>query len=158
MVRRFFCPGRNEHPEFLSCHKGCCEWCGLTSVSEIEAYVIRDFIAREGLSMNPAMTPGACVFLADGACGIYPARPVICRTQGLVLTQDNDGPVSSCPKCFAGMKASAVPAHYILDVAKIAGNLMRLNLAFCMAKGMAEKAGRRIQLREICKNAGSRIC
>lgn len=72
--------------ERLKCKKGCADCCtdDLT-VLEVEAANIR---ARYPTLLANGMPhpPGGCAFLDDlRACRIYPARPYICRTQGLPL-------------------------------------------------------------------------
>ena len=86
----------------LKCKQGCSACCHQRfSVFSIEADHIKNWFAalsesekksllenwREDLSLrSPDDKTLACVFLDDkGACTIYPARPLICRTQGLPL-------------------------------------------------------------------------
>lgn len=73
--------------EDLACKVGCDSCCvdGLTVLS-VEAEAILEHLEERGLSATPAPRPGGCVFLDDkGACTIYEARPVVCRTHGLPL-------------------------------------------------------------------------
>ena len=69
----------------LRCGPGCTECCqdDLT-VFDVEALRIRAEFP-EVLAAMPAPV-GRCAFLdADNRCRIYPARPYVCRTQGLPL-------------------------------------------------------------------------
>lgn len=89
------------------------------------------------------------MFLKDDACAIYPARPIICRTQGLPMGFSESSSIDVCPLNFTGTPVSSIDKKYVLDAGKIAENLMRLNLAYCMAKGEMNKAGDRINLAEL---------
>lgn len=71
----------------IACTRGCSSCCveGL-SVLSVEAEAIARFLEEEGLSRAPSPPPGGCAFLdEEGACTIYEARPVVCRTHGLPL-------------------------------------------------------------------------
>ncbi len=76
----------------LTCRAGCSACCQVElEVSEVEAAPIE----RALRALSPAARArlaervpraGACVMLEpDGRCAIYPARPLVCRTQGLPL-------------------------------------------------------------------------
>ena len=85
-VDRRTAPLARRHGARLRCARGCTACCqdDLT-VLEVEAHRIRAHAGDRlaGLAPHP---PGACAFLdPDGACRIYPARPYVCRTQGLPL-------------------------------------------------------------------------
>ncbi|MFQ3621493.1 MAG: YkgJ family cysteine cluster protein [Spirochaetales bacterium] len=85
----------NLHKSYLSCRRGCCECCTEISVLAIEAYSILRGVEGEllpeagkeaGTEENYDIPSGNCVFLdTEGACRIYPFRPLICRTHGLPL-------------------------------------------------------------------------
>jgi Fe-S-cluster containining protein len=69
----------------LACARGCARCCtaGLTVLS-VEAEAIVAHLEEHGISARPAPPPGGCDFLdAEGACTIYDARPVVCRSHGL---------------------------------------------------------------------------
>jgi len=71
----------------LACARGCASCCaGGLSVLGVEAVAIEHHLATEGFSAQPSPPPGGCAFLdAAGACTIYEARPLLCRTHGLPL-------------------------------------------------------------------------
>ncbi len=74
-----------SHGPRLKCRRGCADCCrdDLTVFTVEAERIRRDFPAV--LTQAPR-TPGACAFLNDGSsCRIYPARPYVCRTQGLPL-------------------------------------------------------------------------
>ncbi len=105
-VDAFFAAVLQRHPTQLQCQQGChgCCQAGL-SVSAIEAAAIRDYLRslplddrarlkallQAGTSSNRtapahAARNASCALLTqDGLCTIYPARPLVCRSQGLPL-------------------------------------------------------------------------
>jgi len=56
---------------------------------------------------NKPRNPLACAFLRENRCTIYPARPIICRTQGAPLRiQEKTGErIDACPLNFDGGKS-----------------------------------------------------
>lgn len=78
----------------LECHKGCSKCCEVErTVFSLEALVIKQYLQeltqKERQELKAALTKGPhnqhhCAFLKDGACLIYPVRPLICRSHGLV--------------------------------------------------------------------------
>jgi uncharacterized protein len=80
------------HGQRLQCAKGCAGCCvDDLSVFAVEAARIQRQ-AAEVLTQAPGPA-GACAFLdAEGACRIYPARPYVCRTQGLPLRWIDEAP------------------------------------------------------------------
>lgn len=79
--------------EPIACRRGCATCCqdDLT-VWGLEAEAIADHVRNSAiqLAVHPA---GACALLDDtGACQVHPVRPYVCRSQGAVLTwQEDDG-------------------------------------------------------------------
>jgi Fe-S-cluster containining protein len=105
------------HAERLACRAGCASCCvDELTVTEVEADRIRSW-AGETLRGATAHAEGACPFLdGDARCRIYPARPQVCRTQGLPLRwfeEDEDEEIverrAICPLNLAG------PALELLD-------------------------------------------
>lgn len=74
------------HGQRLQCRRGCSDCCvDDVGIFEVEARRIRHEVG-EDLRGEVAGPAGGCAFLdPDGACRIYPARPYVCRTQGLPL-------------------------------------------------------------------------
>ncbi|MCA2959808.1 MAG: YkgJ family cysteine cluster protein [Silvanigrellales bacterium] len=67
-----------------------------------------------------------CVFLSDGLCGVYEARPILCRTQGSPLQlKKDDGKgnvtleVDACPLNFQTPGSLPPPAEW-LDLERLA--------------------------------------
>lgn len=108
----------------LQCKKGCSSCCqpGLT-VFSVERLAIRQWLEERPelvakLKAQPA-NPKACSFLdAEGACQIYPVRPIICRTQGLPLSfKVNERTQRDvCPLNFEKDDVLALPTDGVLNL------------------------------------------
>ncbi len=101
----------------LACDRGCHACCapGLT-VAAVEAAAIAAWRATHPEAVVAGARWGAtrCAFLAaDGACAIYPVRPLVCRTQGLPIAL-NDGQLTACTLNFRD-GLTALPAGDRLD-------------------------------------------
>jgi hypothetical protein len=53
---------------------------------------------------------------------------------------------SSCRLNFEGRDLAVLPGAHVLDTAAVTENLMRLNMAFCMAAGRRELASQRFTM------------
>jgi hypothetical protein len=128
----------------LGCH-GCCAP-GL-SVSRIERENIAAFLRErpelvEALRANEAANPHqgerCSLLLASGACGIYEARPIICRTHGTPIeaprASDTDEdprklPVyrDVCPLNFEDVDLASLETRDVLRLATLDLILATLN-------------------------------
>jgi len=119
----------HKYGEFISCKKGCSECCILESVFPVDAFIIYSAIASGSIdheSLSFQETPGKCVFLKEGLCSIYSARPVICRTHGYpVFVQ---GKTDFCPENFKNLKT--IDSEYILDLENLNKALASINIIF----------------------------
>ncbi len=106
-VDQFFAKNSNG----LTCSKGCSKCCEVDrTVFGIEAQVLIDSIEnldeqayqnlKNELKSSHAKELGHCAFLKDGACLVYEARPLICRSHGLVHLRES-GP-HHCELNFEG--------------------------------------------------------
>ena len=138
----------------MACKKGCSACCELHAVCALEAHVIAAHCGKKSMA-RPAQkrrTRKWCVMLRRGECMIYPARPVICRTHGLVISLDRGSKAcSSCYLNFSGRDTATMPASHVFDAAAITTNLMRLNMAFCMATGHAALASERFTMEQVLR-------
>ena len=95
----------------LACRKGCAQCCvaGL-SVLPVEALAIEAHAAATGARAPAPRSDGHCAFLDDtGACSIYAARPVLCRTHGLAMRgAAEQGPG---PRLFRVVDPGDAPQH-----------------------------------------------
>nr|WP_258539282.1 YkgJ family cysteine cluster protein [Dissulfurirhabdus thermomarina] len=130
---------RERYGRFIACRRGCHDCCTELSVFPVEAAALADAFAR--MPPGPAREavaaagPGGCPLLVDGACALYEARPVICRTQGLPLLLD-DAPseagaapaVAFCPRNFRGVTDLAGDA--VISLRRLNTALAAVNLRF----------------------------
>jgi Fe-S-cluster containining protein len=142
---------RAAYPNEIACRKGCGICCELQSVNRIEAHIINLYIIDTANAANTDFlsggadnsSPHTCPFLRDQSCAVYPARPIICRTHGLILrsTEFAQTQAASCPYNFPSIHPNDVPPELTADVDLITKNLANLNLAFCMVTGIDVRDG-----------------
>jgi hypothetical protein len=156
--------------ESLACRSGCAGCCQRSlSVSAVEAASIRCWIQEHGLA--PREGEGACFISpltivdpdqaepcamldSGGACRIYPARPIICRTHGLpVAVPDPQGgrQGDTCPLNFTqdgGL--GVVPSEDFLDLTTLDVVLVAIDLRFTQAAGRTP--GERTSLAELSRS------
>lgn len=138
----------------IACRRGCSSCCvdGLTVLS-VEAAAIERLARERGLSAAPSPPPGGCAFLdGDGACTVYDARPVVCRTHGLPLKM-KDAEASSSPAsslrgrplkvlgdvevCALNFTERAPEAADVLDAERLAALLLVVEQRYRAREGMA---------------------
>lgn len=134
-------------PEAINCQPGCTACCQLESVNALEAYLLTIKLETVGCLRADGLqgVDAACPLLADGLCLAYEARPLICRTHGLLLNSKElrGETVSSCPLNFTDLSTIDKDFPLSLDLDMINENLMRLNLAFSLIIGDIRLADRR---------------
>lgn len=160
----------------LACREGCDACCHVhLSVSEVEAATIRRYLdsldeearaaiaerARANTEMPESEAP-RCAFLdGEGACSIYSARPLVCRTQGLALRYSNGlipaeaimarapgGELTWCPLNFTHHPPDSAS---VLDAERLDELLALVNRRYCESIG-ADPVGR-VALAEIAAPA-----
>ncbi len=103
---------------------GCSSCClpGL-SVFSVERLAIKQWLeARPELVeaiQNQSLAASACRFLdPEGACQIYPVRPIICRTQGLPLSfkVNEKAKRDVCPLNFEETDLFTLPTDGVLNL------------------------------------------
>lgn len=132
----------------IECAKGCHACCvdGL-AVLEVEAAEIALHLQTTPSDATPAPPPGGCAFLdAQGACTIYAARPLVCRTHGLPLKMAAGGDAAARKKtlrvvddvsvCDLNFRESAIESEDILDAERIQMLLTVVNARFCTHVGL----------------------
>jgi Fe-S-cluster containining protein len=149
---RFFDDTFAANPEQMKCGKGCSACCLLQSVNELETEVISRWLAGNPLP-GGAGKEGYCPFLRDDACSIYPARPLICRTHGLLVSDENGAVNRTCDLNFTEEIPHEFNGRFVFKAAQITENLMRLNMAYCILSGRDHENPRRILLRDLYDRA-----
>jgi len=137
-----------KYPKDIACHAGCGICCELQSVNLLEAYSIYNVLRLNEKKMETEQK-SSCVFLLNDTCSIYSARPIICRTHGLVIKSVEFTSSFSITCSYNFHYTDDVPHDAILDIDLITKNLIRLNYAFCMVIGKKQIASERIELSQI---------
>lgn len=96
-----------EHKEFICCKAGCSACCekGDYPVTEEELKILmtgysnlnNESKIRVQENIKTMEHGGACPFLLDKLCSIYPYRPMICRIYGLAYLAKNN--IVKVPYC-----------------------------------------------------------
>ncbi len=162
-VDAFFDRVAKRYPEDLACSAGCHDCCsaGLT-VTPAEAAAIDALLARIAPaertriaeSARSADASGCAALNAEGRCSIYPVRPLVCRSHGVVVRlpprEKGALPVlDTCPKNFRERELRSVDTDCVLDQQ----TLSLLLAAVHASSGMNPTA--RTDLRAILMEAGS---
>ncbi len=119
----------NKYHQHIRCVKGCSSCCILETVFPVDAFVIYSAVASGTIypeSLIFDQTDGRCVFLNNGLCSVYSARPVICRTHGYPVFVD--GKVDFCPENFKDLKS--IDSENILDLENLNRALASINILF----------------------------
>jgi Fe-S-cluster containining protein len=150
----FFSSIHSMYTDDMRCAKGCSACCKLHSVCALEAFLIARHRAVQRSRMPPQskadLRRHACAMLKKNGCVVYAARPIICRTHGLAISTDKRKTV--CPTCalnFIKRDVRLLPKPHVFDSAAVTDNLMRLNLAFCMASGHPALAAKRFTMEQV---------
>lgn len=127
---REFARGAALHGPRILCKQGCSDCCGqVFRITEVEAARISQFVARMPAAQKQGLQQAARDYLArrarlfggaetwesplptgtrlpcpaltaEGACGIYEARPIICRKFGVPVFNPDKGSVTACELNF----------------------------------------------------------
>jgi Fe-S-cluster containining protein len=128
----------NEYLENIACRRGCDGCCRHISLFPVEALSLAQALRElpETLATHirgkarAASPDGPCPLLEDGACLLYPSRPIICRTHGLpILTREYGKPaIDFCAKNFKGIES--LPGHAVIDLDLLNTSLAAINALF----------------------------
>ncbi len=146
---------------WLACRMGCDGCCRTRRTAfAVEVEAIRQHLATRATAEvdsfrarreTPAVRHGErCVFLSEsGACDVYAARPLLCRTHGpAIRTTPATGPgtgLSYCALNFVGLSPAeveaSVPPDAILNLELLNQMLVLINTRhLAMAPGPARRA------------------
>lgn len=139
-----------EQAAHLACRRGCDGCCRHLRLFAVEAAALRAALRqqtpqRQALIRTRAAAAAAsdpCPLLADGACLLYEARPIICRTHGLPLLVDagGTGRVDYCPLNFAGV--ASLPGDAVIDLERLNTVLVAINRRYEAESGTGGGTGR----------------
>ncbi|QUV99508.1 YkgJ family cysteine cluster protein [Chloracidobacterium sp. MS 40/45] len=152
-IERFAAVLRQRFPASITCRLGCTGCCQQhLTVLPIEAAALREYVARldaptrarlrqqaqaareQEMAPMPTTPAVPCPALVDGACAVYPARPVLCRTHGFpLLYLDEDDPTGGildvCPLNFTDDTAT-ITHRDVFDMTVVNTRLVAASLAF----------------------------
>lgn len=131
-----------EYPSQICCTIGCSRCCESSfGVFPVEAWAVRDWLEKKGKRERKAIvdqirfeSTSTCPALVDRKCVIYPARPILCRTQGLPILERNERGTLELSFCTENFKAQGVQmiirGEFILDLEKVNASLAALDQWF----------------------------
>jgi len=138
--------------DHLQCLSGCSDCCGHSlTFFPIEIAHIADFIADSPADRQQAIfdhlsaysqtdQTSPCPMLVNGRCLVYEARPLLCRTHGLMLLiqrEDSTAAIErSCNLNFLDMDLGAVDASQAINQSLLSTILFQVNGLFCQAVGI----------------------
>ena len=141
LVERVDAFGRRIEAEFraqIACRRGCDACCRHLSLFWVEgvalAQALDDLSASvaEGIRERArrAAADDPCPLLEAGACLLYAARPIICRTHGLPLLagEGESRRIDYCPENFRGI--DTLPAGAVIDLDRLNTTLAAINALF----------------------------
>jgi Fe-S-cluster containining protein len=155
---------RQAHWSHITCRPGCTDCCSHElTVFPVEAAWIRRHIEMMGTAQRKEIQKHLeeyhgsgriepCAFLRGGRCLVYPARPLLCRTEGFALAhqpvEGENWQVIVCPRNFQGVDlATALPQSDLINLESLNQSLVVLNHAYVNASGW--KGAKRVRLSEI---------
>ena len=137
----------------LACRKGCDLCCQRkVSISGVEAYNVAALFRQlpAGVQQAVRKQKSSCTFLVDGACSVYEARPVICRTYGLPSLHRNEkaeAEISWCELNFTNVPGDfGFQADGIIDLETLNAKVAGVNNLFLKETGLSQE---RVPLDEI---------
>jgi len=122
----------------IACRRGCDACCRHLSLFWVEGVALAQALEslpepvteriRERARQSSA--DGPCPLLDDGACLLYAARPIICRTHGLPLLAGEGAArrIDYCPENFHGI--DTLPAGAVIDLDRLNTTLAAVNALF----------------------------
>lgn len=125
----------------IVCRRGCDSCCRHLSLFWVEGVALAQALenwpaptaARIRERARLSSVDGPCPLLEDGACLLYVARPLICRTHGLPLlvSAGEARRLDYCPENFQDI--DALPAAAVIDLERLNTTLAAINALFISA-------------------------
>jgi uncharacterized protein len=150
-VDAFFTKVQTRHGSDMQCTTGCSDCCHTRlTITSVEARAIRELVAswpedrRRALAAHAAaQAADRCAALdEDGRCGIYDARPIVCRSHGAPIRMRDSRSLPVVQSCFRNFTHTTPDADCVIDQE----TLSTLVLAVDRAEGTG---GDRIDLAEL---------
>ena len=148
----------SRHRDQIVCTRGCVGNCCRIHLSlfPVEAVSLATALGklapaeRERIKHKARLTNsfGPCPLLEDGACLMYDARAVICRTHGLPMATEYRGrrSVGFCEKNFRN--SSSIPKEDIIDLNRLNHLLAKVNQRYIQAAVPPMSPGHRFTISE----------
>jgi Fe-S-cluster containining protein len=148
-----------RHTDQIACARGCAGNCcrihlavyPVEAVSMARALqkVAPDLRRRIRRKARHTNSFGPCPLLEDGACLMYDARAVICRTHGLPMLTEYRGhrAVGFCEKNFQNL--IHIPDEDIIDLARLNTTLAAVNRRFVSEVAHLLPAGKRFTVGQV---------
>lgn len=148
----------------MQCRAGCSACCrARLAITRVEEAFLRRGLAslpgerraeiaartrEDGREMCPALDD-------DGRCGVYPFRPLICRTYGAPLRHRSAVPmvrpplVDVCDLNFVGIAPASLPPEDVIEQTSLVEQLDEIDLEYCESNDLP--AGERIPIASILR-------
>jgi len=139
-----------KYAAHIVCSPGCDNCCRHLSLFPVEAFAVASALQEAAAPERAVLRRGAseadlqgtCPLLLDKKCGLYKARPLICRTHGLPLVTAIEGNrrVDCCPLNFQGL--DSLPGDSVLDLDRLNETLVAVNALFvsnCTGRAFPER-------------------
>ena len=148
----------SRNKDHIACIRGCAGNCCRIHISvfPVEAVSLALALQEQAPEMRRRIqqiaretnTFGPCPLLADGACCMYDARAVVCRTHGLPVRTEYRGhrSVGFCEKNFRHV--SPIPEEDVIDLAQLNHTLAAVNRRFVSQTGYRLPPGDRFTMAE----------
>ena len=148
----------NRHQDHIVCTKGCAGNCCRIHISvyPVEAVSLALALQKRSPDLRRRIRHkarhtnsfGPCPLLEDGACLMYDARAVICRTHGLPMLTEYRGhrSIGFCEKNFRNL--SPIPADDVIDLTHLNSLLASVNRRFVSAVDCRLPSGKRFTIGE----------
>ena len=145
-----------RHQDHISCTKGCAGNCCRIHISvyPVEAVSLALALQKRAPDLrrhiqNKARHTnsfGPCPLLEEGACLMYDARAVICRTHGLPMRTEYRGhrSIGFCEKNFQHL--SPIPEEDVIDLTRLNTSLAAVNRRFVSALAHRLPPGKRFTI------------
>jgi len=142
-----------RHRNEIACTKGCAGNCCRIHIAIYPVEAVSLALALQKLApelrrriqhkARYTNSFGPCPLLEDGACLMYDARAVICRTHGLPMLTEYRGrrSVGFCEKNFQHL--APIPTEDIIDLAHLNNSLAAVNRRFVSEVGDLLRPGKR---------------